>query len=45
MDISSVTLGRKAIITNVNPSALNVNVLNVQGVEEVSVLRKGSGIG
>jgi hypothetical protein len=45
MDISSVTLGRKAIITNVNPGALDIDMLDVQRVEEVSVLRKGGGIG
>lgn len=45
MDISGVTLGRKAIITNVNPGALDVNVLNVQRVEEIGVLGKSSGIG
>lgn len=45
MDVSSVTLGRKAIVTNINPGALDIDVLDVQRVEEVCVLGKSSGVG
>ena len=45
MDVGGVALGGEAIITNVNPGTLNIEVLNVQGVKEVSVLGKSSGVG
>lgn len=45
MDVGGVALGGEAIITNVNPGTLNIEILNIQGVEEVSVLGKSSGVG
>jgi hypothetical protein len=45
VDVGSVALGGEAIITNVNPGTLNIEVLNVQRVKEVSVLGKSSGVG
>jgi hypothetical protein len=44
MNISGVALGRKAIITDVNPSALNLDMLDVERVEKVSVLGKRSSV-
>jgi hypothetical protein len=45
VDVGGVALGGEAIVANVNPGTLNIEVLDVQGVKEVSVLGKSSGVG
>jgi hypothetical protein len=44
MNISGVALRREAIITNVNPGPLNIDVLDVQRVEKVGIFGKSSSI-
>lgn len=44
MDVGGVALGGEAIVTNVNPGTLDIEVLNVQRVKEVGVLGKSSGV-
>jgi hypothetical protein len=40
MSIGQVRLGREAVVTNVDPDLLHLDVLDVQRVEEVGVLRE-----
>lgn len=44
VDVAGVRLGREAVVADVNPGALHADVLDIEGVEEVGVLRKSSGV-
>lgn len=43
--ISQIGLGREAVVANVDPDFLHLHVLDIQGVEEICVLREGSRLG
>lgn len=44
VQISSVGLRREAVVADVDPGPLDADVLHVQGVEEIGVLRQRGGI-
>lgn len=44
IDVGGIGLGREAVVTNVDPGALDSHVLDIQRVEEISVLGKRSGV-